>query len=46
MYTYRIILPTVSTAINQLVFLEMIYRGVFKPESIEGSWPQGKLKKL
>ena len=46
MYTYRIILPTVSTAINQLVFLEMIYRGVFKSESIEGSWPQGKLKKL
>ena len=39
MYTYRIILPTVSSGINQLIFLEMMFRAVIRPQSIEGSWP-------
>ena len=39
MYTYRIILPTVATVINQAVFFEMIYKAVIRPQDIEGSWP-------
>lgn len=44
MQRYRMILPTIASGINQLVFLEMIYRAVFRPDSIEGSWQRKKLK--
>lgn len=43
-YTYRCIIPIISTIINQGLFLEMMYKCIIRPDTIEGSWTKDQKK--